>query len=82
MRIFSASQIIKRNPWIAYLFGILLILAILKTCINQALTEPEEQNNMTPDLIYCADGNSRYAQIAIDNGWYYGAQMPNTGETK
>ena len=30
------------------------------------------------DLIYCADGNSRFAQIAIDTGFRYGAQLPNT----
>ena len=45
MRIFSPSQIIKRNPWIAYLFGILLILAILKTCINQALNRETDGVN-------------------------------------
>lgn len=28
-------------------------------------------------LFYCADGNPRFAQIAIDAGWYYGAQLPN-----
>lgn len=30
-----------------------------------------------PTLIYCADGNPRYAQIAIDAGFLYGAQLPN-----
>lgn len=30
------------------------------------------------DLIYCADGNKRFAQIAIDAGFKYGAQLPNT----
>lgn len=30
------------------------------------------------DLIYCADGNRRFAQIAIDAGFRYGAQLPNT----
>jgi hypothetical protein len=30
------------------------------------------------DLIYCAAGNSRYAQIAIDAGFGYGAQLPAT----
>lgn len=30
------------------------------------------------DLIYCAAGNSRFAQIAIDAGFLYGAQLPNT----
>lgn len=30
------------------------------------------------ELIYCADGNSRFAQIAIDAGFLYGAQLPNT----
>lgn len=29
-------------------------------------------------LIYCADGNRRFAQIAIDAGFRYGAQVPNT----
>jgi hypothetical protein len=32
----------------------------------------------TPTLIYCADGNRRFAQIAIDHGFRYGAQLPNT----
>ncbi len=30
------------------------------------------------DLIYCADGNSRFAQIAIDAGYKYGARLPGT----
>lgn len=30
------------------------------------------------DLIYCAAGNPRFAQIAIDAGFLYGAQLPNT----
>jgi len=30
------------------------------------------------DLIYCAAGNARFAQIAIDAGFKYGAQVPNT----
>jgi hypothetical protein len=32
---------------------------------------------MAIDLIYCADGNERYAKIAIDAGFLYGAQVPN-----
>jgi hypothetical protein len=31
-----------------------------------------------PELIYCADGNARFAEIAIDAGFTYGAQVPNT----
>jgi hypothetical protein len=31
-----------------------------------------------PDLIYCASGNARFARIAIDAGYHYGAQMPGT----
>lgn len=30
------------------------------------------------EIIYCANGNARFAQIAIDHGWLYGAQMPGT----
>jgi len=30
------------------------------------------------DLIYCASGNKRFAQIAIDAGFLYGAQLPGT----
>lgn len=30
------------------------------------------------ELIYCADGNRRFAQIAIDAGFLYGAQLPHT----
>lgn len=30
-----------------------------------------------PTLIYCADGNPKFAQIAIDCGYKYGAQLPN-----
>ena len=29
-----------------------------------------------PELIYCAGGNQRYAQIAIDAGMGYGVQLP------
>lgn len=31
---------------------------------------------MTPTLIYCADGNKRFANIAIEAGFKYGSQMP------
>jgi hypothetical protein len=31
-----------------------------------------------PTLIYCADGNARFAEIAINAGFRYGAQLPNT----
>lgn len=31
-----------------------------------------------PELIYCADGNRRFAEIAIEHGFTYGAQLPNT----
>ena len=30
-----------------------------------------------PELIYCAAGNKRFAKIAIDAGFTYGAQIPN-----
>ena len=30
------------------------------------------------ELIYCGDGNRRFAQIAIDAGFLYGAQLPRT----
>lgn len=33
---------------------------------------------MVPELIYCASGNARFAQIAIDAGFIYGAQLPGT----
>jgi len=32
-----------------------------------------------PVLIYCADGNKRLAQIAIDAGFEYGARLPPRG---
>lgn len=32
----------------------------------------------TPTLIYCADGNKRFAEIAMAAGFQYGAQLPNT----
>lgn len=31
-----------------------------------------------PELIYCAAGNKRFAEIAIRHGMTYGAQLPNT----
>lgn len=31
-----------------------------------------------PTLIYCAGGNQRFAQIAIDAGFRYGSQLPET----
>lgn len=31
-----------------------------------------------PELIYCASGNARYAEIAIAAGFTYGAQLPGT----
>lgn len=33
---------------------------------------------MVPEIIYCADGNKRFASIAIESGFTYGAQLPNT----
>jgi len=33
----------------------------------------------SPTLIYCADGNKRLAQIAIDAGFLYGARLPARG---
>lgn len=33
----------------------------------------------TPTLIYCADGNKRFAEIAIDAGFRYGARLPPRG---
>jgi hypothetical protein len=30
------------------------------------------------EIIYCADGNPRFAEIAIKAGFLYGAQLPNT----
>lgn len=33
---------------------------------------------MRPETIYCADGNKRFASIAIEAGFTYGAQLPNT----
>lgn len=32
-----------------------------------------------PTLIYCGDGNARFAQIAIDAGFEYGARLPAKG---
>ena len=34
------------------------------------------------DLIYCASGNKRFAQIATDAGFLYGAQLPGTVYTE
>lgn len=31
-----------------------------------------------PDLIYCAAGNKRFAEIAIETGFAYGGQLPGT----
>ncbi len=31
-----------------------------------------------PTLIYCGAGNKRFAQIAVNSGWKYGAQLPGT----
>lgn len=31
-----------------------------------------------PELIYCADGNRKFANIAINEGYLYGAQLPGT----
>ena len=30
------------------------------------------------EIIYCANGNRRFAEIAINHGFLYGAQMPGT----
>lgn len=31
-----------------------------------------------PELIYCADGNPRFAALAVNAGWRYGARLPGT----
>jgi hypothetical protein len=31
-----------------------------------------------PTLIYCSNGNRRFAEIALSNGYLYGAQLPGT----
>lgn len=33
----------------------------------------------SPTLIYCADGNARFAEIAINAGFLYGARLPARG---
>jgi len=33
---------------------------------------------MKPETIYCAAGNKRFAEMAIKEGFVYGAQLPNT----
>jgi len=30
------------------------------------------------DLIYCADGNPAFAELAVSLGWLYGAKLPST----
>ena len=37
-----------------------------------------ENKKLPIDLIYCGASNKRFAQIAIDAGWKYGAQLPGT----
>jgi hypothetical protein len=32
----------------------------------------------SPVLIFCGAGNAKFAKIAIDNGWKYGGQLPDT----
>lgn len=34
------------------------------------------------DLIYCASGNKRYAEIAVSHGFLYGGQLPGTVYTE
>lgn len=48
-------------------------------CWRKSLDTPKHLPANAGDiqLFYCADGNPRFAQIAIDAGWYYGAQLPN-----
>lgn len=37
-----------------------------------------KEESVKVELIYCADGNRRFAEIAIAAGFTYGAQLPNT----
>lgn len=39
-------------------------------------TQTLTPSKVKPILIYCADGNPRFAKIAIDNGFEYGVQVP------
>jgi hypothetical protein len=48
-------------------------------CWRKDLTHQERRPNVgNMEIIYCADGNPRFAQIAIDAGMLYGAQLPNS----
>ncbi|MEJ2735437.1 MAG: hypothetical protein P8189_18040 [Anaerolineae bacterium] len=38
----------------------------------------EDALGRAPTLIYCARGNNRFAQIAIEAGYRYGARLPDT----
>lgn len=44
--------------------------------VSSATGAGEHRPVAVPELIFCANGNKRFAEIAIDAGFTYGAQMP------
>lgn len=47
-------------------------------CWRKPLAWARRPNVGGLEVIYCADGNPRMAQLAIDAGWLYGARMPGS----
>lgn len=49
-------------------------------CWRKALRQDARRPNVgNLEVIYCADGNARFAEIAIDAGMLYGARLPARG---
>lgn len=47
-------------------------------CWRLPLARERQPNIQHRELIYCADGNARFAELALDAGWLYGARLPAT----
>ena len=52
---------------------------LLLVWVKHLVTVTRQPNVGDLEVIYCADGNSRLAEIAIDAGWIYGARLPAAG---
>ena len=51
----------------------------LLMCWRKDLSQIARRPNVgNLEVVYCADGNPRFAQIALDAGMLYGAQLPNS----
>lgn len=71
------------NEWYSRRGFVLESIEITKTgrrlqCWRLPLFDRWKPNTQHRELIFVADGNMRFADLALDSGWLYGARLPAT----